>query len=206
MNCRKLLVLAAIAYLATLGASHSWADYTFSSTSGGTFSIDSPNDTLILTGRPTSPVLNFSESINIQEVEISSTSTPVNSFNTAVFFSTTLNIVQMPGLEPSTPGTGSITISGAIEVTRADTGGETSFLGEIGIPNLYIGNTMYFGTAAPNYYPYAAPTVNSASTGVGDGSLSIQLNSIIVPEPSSAAGLALAAIALLMRRKRQRNV
>jgi len=206
MTKRRALLLGAFASIALLAAGgNARADYSFSTTSGGTIPFDGPTNNLILTGQPASQVLNFTNSINIQDVEIASATAPPNLISSTVPFSFTLNIVQTPGFQPSTPGSGSVLVSGSLLITRSDVGGEISSLVSMTVPSLTIGNTTYtFSTPS-----YAPPVVNSAPNSVGAGNLSILITPTIVPEPASLAmmGTGLAGIlGLGLRRSRKATV
>jgi hypothetical protein len=193
----RITALGLIAFTLTL-ASVSRADFTFSTTSGGAIPFDSAGNMLVLTGQPVSPVLNFQNAINIQDVDIASTTIPPNLIGDVVPFSFTLNLVQTTGVQPSTPGTGSVNVTGSISITRSDIGGELSSLASLNIPTLTIGNTLYTFSGAS----YAAPTVNSLSNGVGSGNLSIEISpGIVVPEPCTLAILSLGAIGLIACRR-----
>jgi hypothetical protein len=91
-------------------------------------------------------------------------------------------------------------VSGSIDITRADVGGEQSTNIFTGMAQpVQVGNTMVLLDQAS----YAAPTVNS---GIGSsiGHLSVRLTA--VPEPGSVALLSLGGLGLLglLRRRRVR--
>lgn len=197
MICRRVFqsALASLAVLAITGSAR--ADYAFSTTSGGTIPFDSTGNELVLTGQPASPVLNYTNDINIQDVEIASPTTPPNLINDTVPFSFTLSLVQTPGLQASTAGTGSVSVTGSILITRSDVGGELSSLASLTIPALTIGNTQYT-FSEPSYAP---PTVNSAPNSVGAGNLAVLITPTIVPEPASAGLLGLVGLLGLRRRR-----
>lgn len=197
MKLRTILqtAFATAAVLAIAGSAR--ADYAFSTSSGGSVPFDSAGNDLVLTGQPASPVLNYMNQINIQDVEIASTATPPNLINDTVPFSFTLSLVQTPGLQASTAGTGSVTVSGSILVTRSDIGGELSSLASLTVPSLTIGNTQYT-FSDPSYAP---PTVNSAPNSVGAGNLAVLITPTIVPEPASFALIGLAGLLGLRRRR-----
>src|SRR5262249_23241638 len=109
----------------------------------------------------------------------------------------TFNLSQTPGNQQSTLGTGSETVTGSLLITRSDNNGELSSLASLNIPTLTIGNTQYT-FSNPMYAP---PTVNSIPGSAGDGKLGIEIDSVLVPEPSTLALLTLGAVGLLLRRR-----
>jgi len=184
MTFRRTSILGALVSCSLIAAGISArADYSFSTSSGGAVPFNGPGNTLILTGQPASQVLNFTNLINIQDVEISSTTAPPNLISVTVPFTFVLTLVQTPGFQPSTPGTGTDTVTGSIMITRSDVGGELSSLVSMTVPPLTIGNTTY-NFSSPQY---AGPVVNSAPNSVGAGNLSIIITPVLntIPEPAS---------------------
>src|SRR5580693_5174405 len=95
MTFRRTSILGALVSCSLIAvAASARADYSFSTTSGGTIPYSVASNNLILTGEPASQVLNFSNLINIQDVEIATATAPQNLISVTVPFTFTLSLVQ----------------------------------------------------------------------------------------------------------------
>jgi hypothetical protein len=187
------------------------ADYTFVTSNNGLQIIGSAASTVNgvgTTGGTAILPLNGANLVNIQNVTFSSTKPtvpgPTDQGNYTLNFTLTLTQIAGSGSTGTGTGNGPATITGAINITRFDIGGEVSTLvaGTQALPPITIGNTTYnFGP-----FTYAGPTLNNLGTGTGNISMVITPTINSVPEPTSVALLGMGLLSLVCLRLRRRQV
>jgi len=130
-------------------------------------------------GFPGSLPLTGSTNINIVNITNTSTKVAPPTDTGIVPFSVTITISQVGG--QSNTGI----ISGTLNFTRNDTGGSTSVPNSLSAPDIIVGNVRYvFSTPTPGQlFGYAPATVNGATQ--GDGNISLTITPTAIPEPAS---------------------
>jgi hypothetical protein len=188
--------LCAAALLALTGAA-AHASFSYSSVpSPGT----TPSGGSILTLSPVGSVTELSGStfVDLADVSLLTTTVPPATDLFSINFSDPISITNMP--PPGTAGTGVITLTGTLNFTRSDTGGELSTftLGSF-TPTATIGNTLY----TLSNVTYSPPTVDDGPS--GNGTISGEITATAVPEPAVASMLVLGMVGTLVRRRNARS-
>jgi len=206
---RRTMLLGALASCSLIAAgAGARADYTYTTTTAVGNPVPVGTQSAVnFTGTNSVATLTGTNQINVQNVGMTSTK-PIATPDTGSFtLSFTLNLTQTNGPLINQPtGTGSTTITGTFNVTRADIGGETSNIVFNAIPSVTIAGVVYtFSNPV-----YAAPTINFSAGGLSDGNISILVTPTVVPEPASVvmmgAGLAgLGGLGLVRARKSRRS-
>jgi len=213
MTFQRTLLLGALASCSLLAAgSSARADYTYTTTAanGGSVSVGTASavnfqGTALQSGSTLTGVNN----LNIQNIGITSTKPVDSPTDTGSFaFNFTIDLSQTNGPLISQPtGTGSTTVTGTFNVTRADQGGADSNVVFNAIAPVTIGGVTYTFSSPV----YAPPTFNSGAGGSSSGNFSVTITPTATanPEPASVVMMGTGLVGLggltLIRRRRARR-
>jgi hypothetical protein len=141
---------------------------------------------------PAGPTLIGSQNISLAGVIDTTTQSPASTDTGSVPYSILITITQ-GGSDPA--GTGQITVTGTLNFTRSDTGGELSTnLNSSGNPSVTIAGVTY--TIPDASLVYTQPTVNAGFGTNGAGGISALITVSSVPEPASIALLGTGVVGL----------
>jgi len=197
MKLRLTATLAVV--VASLLATEARANFDYTTVinppAGGTATFGTSSS--VVFGNVSKTNLNGSQNINIADVSILSTKLAPPTDSGSVAFTDTITIT-----DPSGGGTtGTFTVSGTLNVTRADTGGELSSLTVSSISGPIVLNGTTYSLDGISYAP---PTINSGNGTPPDGNISALLT-VAVPEPASIALVSLGGLGMIALARRSRK-